>query len=171
LRQDQVASQAMVQLALEFPSLFNPIVVEAVPAPPKHPSLLKALVWRACSEEWSQGGKQYTSRLGRIWGAEDPEAQFRATCPSTLAIYTEVQLACFYDHNPVYRPFRFIGVSKKSCYLYYKFLALHFGSFNVSSCCQKLYLSWNFLLTVTRQIRSHYNSISREISQVIESTV
>jgi hypothetical protein len=167
-----VASRAMVQLVLEFPSLFNPMVVEAIPAPPKVPFVaegpgLESVLRRAVAGREAE----YTSRLARIWGSEDPEAQFRAACPSTLTVHAEIQLACFYDRNPEYRPFRFIGVSKKSCYLCYKFLALHLGSFNVSSCHQKLYLSWKFPPTDTRQVRSRYNSISREISQVMEGAV
>jgi hypothetical protein len=104
---------------------------------------------------------EYTSRLARIWRSEDPEAQFRAACPSTLAVHAEAQLACFYDHNPERKPFRFIGVSEKSCYLYLKFLALYPGSFNVSLFHQKLYMSWTLPPTDRRETRARYKSISR----------
>jgi hypothetical protein len=166
-----VASRALVQLALEVPSLFSPMVVEAVPAPPKVPfsgqgrpleDVLKRVV----------GGREaeYSGRLARIWGSENPEAQFKAACPTLLAVHAESQLACFYDNNPQCMPlFRFIGVSKKSCYLCLKFLSLYPGSFSVSSSHQKLYVSWTLPPTVDHRVYLRYKDISGQMTGVMEA--
>src|SRR5438034_3878223 len=73
------------------------------------------------------------SRLGRLWNTADPESYFRDACPLDLVTHAEMQLVSFYDHNSRCKPtFRFIGVSKKSCYLCRMFLTNHSEGFNIS---------------------------------------
>ncbi|KFY98359.1 hypothetical protein V500_01724 [Pseudogymnoascus sp. VKM F-4518 (FW-2643)] len=164
-----VASRAMVQLALEFPSLFNPMIVEAVSPPPKVPFIADGTALNSVLRRVVAGREiEYSSRLARIWGSGDPESKFKTACPTRLTVHAEAQLACFYDHHPERNPFRFIGVSKKTCYLCFKFLALHPGSFNVSSSHQKLYVSWTLPPTDNRETRARYKSISIGICQVME---
>ena len=164
-----IASRAMVQLALEFPSLFNPMIVEAVSPPRKVPFVADGPALNNVLRRVVSGREaEYSSRLARIWGSGDPESKFKTACPTRLTVHAEAQLACFYDHHPELTPFRFIGVSKKSCYLCLKFLALHPGFFNVSSSHQKLYVSWTLPPTDSRETRARYKSISIGICQAME---
>ncbi|KJF60364.1 uncharacterized protein CIMG_10488 [Coccidioides immitis RS] len=144
LGQYGIAPRAFIQLAIEFPGLFNPMIVNAIAAPAKVPlqrgdvSLGLALQ-RLVGENQSR----YVSCLTQVWGGTDPEAHFRHQCPDALAIHAEMQLAGFYDLRVERTPsFWFIGVSKKSCYLCDRFLAIHPNSLHTSACHQKLYLSW-----------------------------
>ena len=168
-----IASKAFVQLASEFPALFNPMVVEAVTASVKTPfavpqdELPLTYVLRRVV-----GGhdKEYLSRLARVWNTADPEMHFRRACPVNLAVHAETQLVSFYDHNPQCKPsFCFIGVSKKSCYLCYMFLASHPGSFCVSSCHQKLYVSWILPPATNTSVYRQYKAITGELSKVMEA--
>jgi hypothetical protein len=71
-----VASRALAQLALEFPAMFNPMVVKAVPAPPKVPFVSEGVGLETVLRGIDAGREaEYTSRLARIWGSEDPEAR------------------------------------------------------------------------------------------------
>jgi hypothetical protein len=169
-----IASKALAQLAVEFPALFNPMIVEAVPAPPntrfampKEASPLTCVLRRVA------GGreKEYISRLSRIWNALDPEACFRGACSLNLVVHAEMQLVSFYDHNVQCTPsFRFIGVSKKSCYLCRMFLTTHPESFNISSCHQKLYLAWIPPPADDPTVYKRYKSMTTELAKVMEAT-
>jgi hypothetical protein len=64
--------------------------------------------------------------------------------------------------------FQFIGVSKKSCYLCSVFLAFHPGGFCVSSCHQKLYLSWILPPASDAKIYKRYKIIITEMSKKME---
>ncbi|KJK86017.1 hypothetical protein H633G_10135 [Metarhizium anisopliae BRIP 53284] len=110
-----IAAKALIQLALEFPGLFNPMIVEPVSAPPKRrfkcpevgaplTSVLRRIV----------GGHEIdtASRLARVWDVLDAESHFRKTCTLDLWVHAEVQLVSFYDHHPERKPaFRFVGVT------------------------------------------------------------
>jgi hypothetical protein len=121
-----VASMALLHFASEFPTLFNPMLLEPIIAPPKtrFKSMgdeipLASALRRLVSD---QEVNHYISRLGQIWSVRDPETHFRNTCTLHLPVHAEIQLLNFYDNNPVRRPsFRFIGVSKKSCFLCHGF--------------------------------------------------
>ena len=141
-----IASLAFVQFASEFPGLFNPMLVESVNAPDKVQfACLRDEMPLSSVLRRSAGGQehsQYTSRLAQVWGVKDPEAHFGAACTLHLSVHAEMQLVNFYDVNAERRPhFRFIGVSKKSCFLCQCFLARHPSAFSVSSCHQKIYLT------------------------------
>ncbi|KAL9630478.1 MAG: hypothetical protein Q9164_006393 [Protoblastenia rupestris] len=82
-----------------------------------------------------------------------------------------MQLVSFYDYNQEYKPsFRFLGVSKKSCYLCRMFLTTHPESFDVSSCHQKLYISWMVPPAADSSIYKRYQAIATELSKVMEAT-
>lgn len=169
-----IASKALVQLASEFPSLFNPMTVEAVVPPSKTrfvvgedemplTSVLRRVV----------GGREneYRARLARVWNTDDAESFFRRACSINLTVHAEMQLVGFYDCNREYEPsFRFMGVSKKSCYLCHMFLANHPESFCVSSCHQNLYVSWMLPLAADSSIYKRYKAITTELSKVMEAT-
>lgn len=81
-----------------------------------------------------------------------------------------MQLLNFYDNNPERRPpFRFIGVSKKSCFLCQGFLIRHPQSFNIASCHQKLYLNWRPLPAADRTVYRQYKTIITDLSKAMES--
>ncbi|PVH70607.1 hypothetical protein DL98DRAFT_504443, partial [Cadophora sp. DSE1049] len=141
-----IAARALTQTACEFPALFDTIVIEAIPAPSKvRFSLGDEKVPLTCTLRRIPEIKadEMVPRLARILDIQDAESFFRKSCSVDLVAHAELQIINFYDHNPSLKPrLPFIGVSKKSCYLCSVFLTAHPGSFQVSSCHQKLYLSW-----------------------------
>lgn len=168
-----IASIALLQFASEVPHLFNPMLVEPVAAPPKTQFVvsdgetpLTSVLRRL------PGGREadYISRLAVLWGVTDPETRFRDACTLTLPVHAEMQLLNFYDESPNRRPaFRFIGVSKKSCFLCQRFLASHPQSLSVSSCHQKLYLPWRPPPATKHGIYQQYKSITANLSKEMEA--
>lgn len=169
-----IASRVLLQFASEYPTFFNPMLVLPAIAPPK--------VRFICSREekplatvlrrLSSGPEvdEYHSRLAQIWDVRDPEAHFRSTCTLDLPVHAEMQLLNLYDSNPARRPpFRFIGVSKKSCFLCQIFLARHPQCFGISSSHQKLYLTWRPPPTTSPTIYRQYKAIIRDLSTAMES--
>lgn len=169
-----VASMALLQLASEFPSLFNPMLVEPAIAPQKvqftiskEEMPLRSVLRRLVS---SHEVDDYISRLARVWSVVDAEAHFREACTLSLSVHAEMQLLNFYDHNPGRRPaFRFIGVSKKSCFLCQRFLVSHPQAFSVSSCHQKLYLPWRPPPAANATIYRQYKTITTDLSKDMEA--
>lgn len=168
-----IASKALVQFASEFPALLNSMTVKPVIAPSRTPftipedevpltSVLRRVVGPRTPE--------YLSRLARVWNTPDVESYFRRACPLNLVVHAEMQLVNFYDHNRQCKPsFRFIGVSKKSCYLCHMFLATHPESFCISSCHQKLYLPWIPPPATHSSIYRRYKAITNELSKLMEA--
>ena len=168
-----IASKALVQLASELPALLNPMVIEPVIAPSRTPFTIPddevplTSVLRRVVGPRTEG---YIPRLARVWNTPDVETYFRRACSLNLAVHTEMQLVNFYDHNRQCKPrFRFIGVSKKSCYLCHMFLATHPESFCISSCHQKLYLPWIPPPATDPSIYRRYKSITNELSKLMEA--
>ncbi|KAH8203869.1 hypothetical protein TruAng_001933 [Truncatella angustata] len=167
-----VAGKVLLYFALENRALFRPMLVEALPAPPKQS-------YRPCQEEKhlkaalrrSIGGdvEEHAMRLGRYWDVSNPEIHFRRKCPRELTVHAELQLVNFYDHNRDKLPhIRFIGVSKKSCFLCHKFLQLHPSNFNVSACHQKLYLNWIPPPCSDHKIYKQYRTLASDLSVAME---
>lgn len=146
-----VSCRALCLLALEYPALFSSIRVEAVTAPPRvtfsFPSEdqpLREVLRRvgACGQHQEEDLVRMLG-LALVWDSPEPDSHLRETCDVRLTVHAEMQLLGFYDAHPELLPsFRFIGVSKKSCFLCHRFLQGHPASFSVSSCHQKLYLAW-----------------------------
>ncbi|KAF1974407.1 hypothetical protein BU23DRAFT_579833 [Bimuria novae-zelandiae CBS 107.79] len=108
-----IACRALIQLASEFPALFNPMTVQSVAAPASttstlhRPELPLTCVLRRVA---GSSAEAHHSRLARIWNTADPEAHFRRACSLNLRVHAEMQLLSFYNHNYQSRPsFRFIG--------------------------------------------------------------
>ena len=169
-----IASKAFIQFASEFPSLFNPLMVEAVNAPLKTQfEVQEDKKPLTCVLRRVVGGREeeYFSRLARVWNTDDPEAYFQRACPLNLTIHAEMHPVSLYDYNQEHTPpFRYLGVSKKSCYLCRKFLATHLESFDVSSCHQKLYTSWMVPPAADSSIYKRYKAIVTELSKMMEAT-
>ncbi|KAH0536098.1 hypothetical protein FGG08_007003 [Glutinoglossum americanum] len=168
-----IASRAFVQLASEFPALFNPMIVEPVSPPPNMQFTLPGDAMPLTSVLRRVAGgreEECLSRLAKVWNTADPEAHFSGACPEALVVHAEIQLVSYYDHHLECKPsFRFIGVSKKSCYLCHTFLTTHPDSFSVSSCHQKLYLSWIPPPAVGPHIYKRYKNMTVELSKVMEA--
>jgi len=168
-----VAAKALVQTASELPQLFNPISVEALNAPPKSRFTLQdtdlplTCVLRRLGEIKPD---EMVPRLASIWNHHDAETYFRKSCSVDLTTHAELQMISFYDHNPQLMPrLRFIGVSKKACYLCLQFLTAHPEAFSVSSCHQKIYLSWIPPPATTAKIYKGYKAITTDMSKKMEA--
>lgn len=169
-----VASKAFVELATDLPSLVNPMIVEPVIAPPKTSfAISEEETPLTCVLRRTAGGdktEELISRLAAIWNTPDAEVHFRTACSLNLVAHAELQLVNFYDHNLECRPtFRFIGVSKKSCYLCHLFLTNHPDSFNVSSCHQKLYPAWIPPPSVNSKVYQKWKAITTDLSKTMEA--
>jgi hypothetical protein len=170
-----IASRALVQLASELPALVNPMTVEPVIAPPKTRfTILEEEMPLTCVLRRVVGDdrvEEFVPRLASIWNTTDAESYFRRACSQDQVVHAEMQLVNFYEHNQQFKPtFRFIGVSKKSCYLCHLFLATHPESFCVSSCHQKLYLSWIPPPAADSKVYKRYKAMTVQLSKVMEAT-
>ena len=88
-----IASKALIQFASEVPSLFNPLIVGTVTAPPKTRfAVQKDKMPFTCVLRRVVGGHEgeYVSRLARVWNTEDPEAYFQRACSLNLTVYTKI---------------------------------------------------------------------------------
>jgi hypothetical protein len=170
-----IASRVLVQFAHKFPALFNPMTVEPIPAPAStrftlssQESPLTSVLRRTVGAN----ADRHLTQLARVWSVADPEVSFRTACSLNLIVHAEMQLVSFYDHNPALKPsFRFIGVSKKSCFLCRTFLATHPESFTTSSCHQKLYPSWMPPPAIDARVYRRYKALTTDISRIMETTV
>lgn len=169
-----IASRVFIQFASEFPALFNPMTVEAVKAPSSTRYTLDNQEFPlTCVLRRVAGASAdaYLTRLAGIWNAADPENHFRKACSRSLTVHAEIQLVAFYDHNPHAKPsIRFLGVSKKSCYLCRMFLTTHPDSFMTSACHQKLYPSWSPPLATDAKLYRRYKALIANLSQIMEAT-
>lgn len=168
-----IAARALVETASSLPALFNPICVKPIAAPPiaqftiRDKEMPLSCVLRRIAEIKPE---EMAPRLASIWNTNDPELFFRKSCPADLVAHAEVQMVSFYDHNPKHMPrFQFIGVSKKTCYLCSMFLTAHPGGFYVSSCHQKLYLSWILPPALDLKIYRRCKIITTEMSKKMEA--
>jgi hypothetical protein len=120
------------------------IVEPIIPPPKKQFTLPEEDMPLTCVLRKVIGGRveEFIPRLAQIWNTTDAETHFRTACSLDPVGHAEMQAVNFYDHNQEWTPkFRFIEVSKKSCYLCHQFLIAHPGRYCVSSCHQKLYPS------------------------------
>jgi hypothetical protein len=147
------ATKAMVKFALRRPEVFRSIQIKVVDSPGQQAFSLKDN--RALTDLLARLGRtdkdDIKAQLGCIWFANSPQAPvhvdaesyFRKKCSHKLALHAEMQLITFYDRNPQLRPLaKFMGTSKKSCYLCQKFLSHHWLKMAVSASHQKLWPSW-----------------------------
>ncbi|ETI20558.1 hypothetical protein G647_08595 [Cladophialophora carrionii CBS 160.54] len=169
-----IASMALLHFASDFPALFNPMLVEPAIAPPRTQFTgMEEMPLTSVLRRIASGPEvtHYISRLAQVWQVQDPEAHFRNVCTLNLPVHAEMQLLNFYDHNPKRKPsFRFIGVSKKSCFLCHWFLTRHPQSFNIAACHQKLYLTWRPPPAADAVIYRRYKAIVTDLAKAMELT-
>lgn len=169
-----IAAKVMVRLALDVPARFCPMRVEAIQAPPIQSFFLKdtdkpltQLLRRTVGEHQET---DIMGRLGRVWETESPEKYFRTACKRDLTVHAEMQLVIYCDEHPEAKPWaHFLGVSKKSCFLCQRFLALHAMSFRVSSCHEKLYPAWQPPPSKSAKIFRQYKQIFTSLIKVMDS--
>ncbi len=173
LRWYDIAFRALVQLAYELSALFNSMIVESVTASSRTSfTIFKneiSLICVLCKIVEART-KKYIFRLASVWNVVNVENYFRRACFLNLIVHAEMQLVNFYDHNRQCKSFfRFIEVSKKSCYLCHMFLTTHFEFFCISFCHQKLYLSWISFSTTDLSVYRQYKIIIRELSKLMKT--
>ncbi|KAK1469740.1 hypothetical protein CMEL01_01507 [Colletotrichum melonis] len=169
-----VASIALCKLPAEFPALFCPMRIEPIEpisrlefSIAKGERPLRDVLRRIAGDQ----EEEFARRLATIWCVTDPEPRFQKACRLDLAVHAEMQLIGFYDRNPELMPsFRFMGVSKKSCFLCHRFLQDHPISFSVSSCHQKLYLAWRSPPTSDAKAYRTYKKIVTNLCVQMEAT-
>ncbi|KAL2068504.1 hypothetical protein VTL71DRAFT_14841 [Oculimacula yallundae] len=163
-----IAARALAMTAFKIPDLFGTIAVQALTAPRKEQFVLReARMPLTCTLRRVPeiNAEELVPRLASLWNISDPEAHFRRSCPVDLVVHAELQIVSFYDHNPQLRPrSRYIGVSKKSCFLCHKFLNLHPAGFFVSGCHQKLYPSWTPPTAMNTLVYKQYKAITAVMS-------
>lgn len=167
-----VAAKALVGLAVNFPELFNPMTVQTVAGYSAFPFAVSqgSPLRRVLRRTIGAREKDSVACLGRIWNTESPEVFFAQACSLDLVVHAEMQLLGFYDNHPEYKPtIRFFGVSKGSCYLCNKFLAVHPKNFKVSSCHQKLFPGWSPPIPANPVIYRLYKSLASNLSTTMET--
>lgn len=141
-----VAAKCMLQAAAKLPNIFESIHVQAIDAPEQQRFTLyndRAPLSGVLQKLTSLDHQTLITQLGKLWLSDNPEQRFRSNCKLTLTVHAEMQLLSFYDHHPESIPaLKFMGTSKKACYLCHKFLSRHPLGLTVSASHQKLYPSW-----------------------------
>ncbi len=173
LRRYDIAFRALVQLAYELSAFLNSMIVESVTASSRtsftifENEISLICVLRRIVEART---KKYISHLANVWNVVNVENHFQRACFLNLIVHAEMQLVNFYDHNRQCKSFfRFIEVSKKSCYLCHMFLTTHLEFFCISFCHQKLYLSWISSSTTDLSVYRQYKIIIRELSKLMKT--
>lgn len=140
------AIKSMVKLAAKQPEVFAGIRIQEVEAPNSRPFSIRtektpllAVVKNLVKEDSGVTMEQLEKHLS----TQDVEAQLRRKCQLNLTLHAEMQIVVFYEGNPSLAPrMRFIGTSKKACFLCHEYLLLHPLRLQVSACHQKIYPSW-----------------------------
>lgn len=162
------ATKAMIKLATKQPDLFASIRVEAVQAPDqarfslgKDRTTLRTTLERLMPKK---DPVPLMERLGHIWLRKDSEKRFREACKLKLTVHAEMQLLEFYDRNPDLTPrLKFMGISKKACFLCHEFMSRHPLAMGVGACHQKLYPSW-------MPVRTKHKELLWNLSRHLEQT-
>lgn len=140
------AIRSMVKLATKQPEIFADITVREIEAPNLRPFSLadeKAPLLTTVRNLVREDSGMIMERLEKHLGTQETEARLRRACRLSLTLHAEMQIIVFYEGNPNLAPrMRFIGASKKACFLCYQYLQQHPLRLQVSACHQKIYPSW-----------------------------
>ncbi|KAH8903007.1 hypothetical protein BR93DRAFT_885843 [Coniochaeta sp. PMI_546] len=140
--------KSMVKLAVMQPEVFADIQIREVEVEaPSWRSLSlsghKAALSAAIQDLVGKEAGMTMQLLEKHLGTQDVEATLRRVCGLHLTLHAEMQLVVFYEGNPELAPLlRFIGTSKKACFLCHEYLLQHPLRLQVSACHQKIYPSW-----------------------------
>lgn len=139
------AIKSMVKLAVKEPELFVKLSIRDIKAPnqrrfayPNHENPLLN-VENLVGGDTRPVMEQLESRLG----TPKLEGRLRKACRLDLTLHAEMQLIVFYEGNPTCKPsMRFIGTSKKTCFLCDRYMRHHPSRLQASASHQKIYPSW-----------------------------
>lgn len=169
-----VAAKCMLQAATKLPTIFASIHVQAVDAPEQQRFTLyndRAPLSGVLKKLTDLDHESLVSQLGKLWCSNNPEQLFRSRCKLTLTVHAEMQLLSFYDHHPELIPaLKFMGSSKKACYLCHKFLSRHPLGMTVSASHQKLYPTWMPPPCSDPAVKRRHKVLLWELSRHLEQT-
>lgn len=140
------AIKSMVKLAVKQPEVFAGIRIQEVKAPSRRKFSIhneKAPLLAAVKNLVKEDSGMIMEQLGKHLSKQDVEAQLRRACRLELTLHAEMQIVVFYEGEPKSAPsMRFIGTSKKACFLCHEYLLQHPLRLQVWACHQKIYPSW-----------------------------
>lgn len=140
------AIKSMVKFAVKQPEVLEGIHIREVEAPNPSQFFLpneKAHLQEAVRNLVGKDSGFVLEQLEKHLGTQDVEAKLRRACRLKLTLHSEMQLVTFYEANPSLSPrMRFIGTSKKACFLCHEYLLQHPLKLQVSASHQKIYPSW-----------------------------
>ncbi|EKJ68746.1 hypothetical protein FPSE_11077 [Fusarium pseudograminearum CS3096] len=166
------AIKSMVKLAVKEPEIFAQISIKGSRAP-------KQLHFRYPYDEnplltvrniVGANSRPVMEQLENRLDTSNLEARLRRACRLDLTLHAEMQLVVFYEGNPAHNPcMRFIGTSKKACFLCDKYMRLHPLRLQTSASHQKIYPSWMpppYYGTTETSIRTPFMKLSKEIEEL-----
>ena len=170
-----VAAKCMMQAAAKLQNTFASIHVLAVEAPEQQRFTLyndRAPLSGVLQKLTDLDHPNLVTELGKAWTSDKPEQYFRKHCKLTLTVHAEMQLLSFYDHQPELVPsLKFMGTSKKACYLCHEFLTRHASGMTVSASHQKLYPSWMPPPCSNSAVKRRHKHLLWDLSRHLEETV
>lgn len=140
------AVKLMVKLAMKQPAVMANIEISDIEATDQRSIALvngKRHLQDILKYLDARGAAAAMERLEERLGTQDVAGQLVKKCRSKLTLHAEMQIVVFYEVNPHLIPrMRFIGTSKKACFLCYEYLLLHPLRLQASASHQKIYPSW-----------------------------
>lgn len=140
------AIRSMVKLATKQPDVLMDIRIREVEAPKARQFLLskqEAPLLATVKHLVGDNSGITMEQLEKHLDTQDVELRLCKACRLNLTLHAEMQLVIFYEGNPSLAPrMRFIGTSKKACFLCHEYLLQHPLRLHVSACHQKIYPSW-----------------------------
>lgn len=169
-----VAAKCMLQAATKLPRIFESICVQAIEAPEQQHFTLfntRAPLSGVLQKLTGLDHESLVTQLGKLWCREKPEQHFRKSCRLTHTVHAEMQLLSFYDHHPELVPtLKFMGTSKKACYLCHEFLSRHPLGMTVSASHHKLYPTWMPPPCSHAAVKRRHKVLLWELSRHLEET-
>jgi hypothetical protein len=169
-----VAAKCMLHAAMKLPGIFESIQVQAIEAPEQQRFTLyndRTPLSGVLQKLTDLDHQSLVTQLGKLWLTENPEKLFRGKCKLTLTTHAEMQLLCFYDHHPELVPrLKFMGTSKKACYLCQKFLSRHALGMTVAASHCKLYPTWMLPVCSDSAVKRKHKVLLWELSRDLEQT-
>lgn len=167
------AIKSMVKLAAKQPEVFTDIRIREIEAHSPRPFSLskeEAYLRAAIKNLVPEDPTVIMERLEEHLCTQDVETKLHRACKVNLTLHAEMQMIVFYEGNPRLAPrMRFMGTSKKACFLCHEYLRHHPLGLQVSACHQKIYPTWMPppYYPIPRRYKSPvFNRVSKTVEQV-----